>query len=165
MAYHLKHLSAEDAEAFRALRLEALRQCPVAFSASYAEEARQSARQVAARLRRDPVFGAWVDGQLCGAAGFAVPPLDKKRHKGTLWGVYVRPGIRREGLGTALVEAVVAHARGRVLQLHAAVVTDNQPARRLYLKLGFRPYGIEPRGLMVDGRAYDQELLVLHLDR
>ena len=58
----------------------------------------------------------------------------------------------------------IEHARAHVVQLHAAVVTTNEAARRLYRSLGFEPYGMEPRGLACAGRYYDQELLVLMLD-
>ena len=50
-------------------------------------------------------------------------------------------------------------------QLHAALVTTNHPARRLYRSLGFSTYGLEPRGLACAGQYFDQELMVLRLDR
>ena len=65
---------------------------------------------------------------------------------------------------TALVSAVIEHARARVEQLHAAVVVTADPARALYRKLGFQPYGLEPRALKVGDQVFDQELLVLRLD-
>ena len=101
---------------------------------------------------------------MCGIAGLEIPPARHKRHKGTLFGVYVRPDRRRAGLGEALVGAVIAHARGRVEQLHAAVVVTAAPARALYRKLGFQPYGLEPRALKVGDQYFDQELLVLPLE-
>lgn len=58
---------------------------------------------------------------------------------------------------------MIAHARGRVEQLHAAVVITADPARALYRKLGFVPYGVEPRALRVGEAYFDQELLVLPL--
>lgn len=157
----IRPLAAADAAVFQALRLEALARCPTAFSAAHEEELPQSLEQVQARLLQETVLGTFVDGELCGMAGFRRPAQAKKRHKGTLWGVYVHPGIRREGLGSALVAAVIEHARGEVAQLHAAVVTSNHTARRLYRKLGFVAYGIEPGGLRVGAEDLDQELLVL----
>jgi ribosomal protein S18 acetylase RimI-like enzyme len=159
----IRPLGAADAALFQALRLEALARCPTAFSAAHDEERSQSLETVRARLREEIVIGAFVDGELCGMAGFRRPAQAKKRHKGTLWGVYVRPGIRREGLGGSLVAAVIEHAQGEVAQLHAAVVTSNHTARRLYRRLGFVPYGIEPGGLRVGEEDFDQELLVLRL--
>lgn len=164
MSTTIRAIEPADAESFRALRLEALARHPCAFSASDEEEAMQPIDAVAARLERGTVLGGFAAGELVGVAGLAIPELRKKRHKGVLWGVYVRAEVRGLGLGRALVESVIAHARGRVAQLHTTVVTTNQVARRLYHSLGFRPYGIEPRGLLADGRYFDQELLALMLD-
>jgi GNAT superfamily N-acetyltransferase len=153
-----------DAAAYRALRLDALKRHPCAFRASFDEEAGQSLEELAARLEADAVFGAYCDGALCGLAGLEIPQARNKRHKGTLFGVYVCPDRRRAGLGTALVSRVIEHARTRVDQLHAAVVITAAPARALYRKLGFLPYGLEPRALKVGKEYFDQELLVLRLD-
>lgn len=158
-------LEPKDAPAFRKLRLEGLKRHPEAFGASYEEEAALPLAEIERRLAGAAVFGAFADGELVGVAGLLVPGAAKKRHKGELWGVYVRAGARGAGIGTALVRAVIAHARGRIQQLHTTVVTDNGPARRLYAKLGFRPYGVEPRALKVGERCYDQELLALMLER
>jgi ribosomal protein S18 acetylase RimI-like enzyme len=164
MLCHVDLLGPEHAAAFRALRLDALTRHPCAFAAARDEELTQSAADVAERLAQQAVFGAFVDGVLVGVAGFATPSLAKKAHKGLLWGVHVRAGVRGRGVGKALVRAVIDHARGRVVQLHAAVATDNPVARGLYRDLGFRTYGLEPRALRVGDRYFDQELMVLMLD-
>ena len=165
MALSVRRLGPEHAAAFQALRLEGLARHPCAFAASPDEEVGRSLVEVADRLERQPVFGGFAGADLVGVAGFAMPPPAKKRHKGLLWGVYVREAARGHGLGRALVLAVIEHARAHVVQLHAAVVTTDHPARRLYRSLGFSPYGLEPRGLACAGQYFDQELMVLMLDR
>jgi GNAT superfamily N-acetyltransferase len=159
-------LDPADAVAYRALRLDALQRHPCAFRASFDEEAGQTLQEFAARLEADAIFGGFCGGEgaLCGLAGLEIPQARNKRHKGVLFGVYVCPDRRRAGLGEALVSAVIEHARGRVEQLHAAVVVTAAPARALYRKLGFQPYGLEPRALKVGDQVVDQELLVLRLD-
>ena len=156
-------LCGADAAAFQALRLEALAGHPSAFAAAYHEEADQPLAEVARRLDQGLVFGAFVGGALAGTAGLAVPAREKKRHKGDLWGVYVRAAARGQGLGRQLVEAVIGHARGQLDQLHATVTSGNHAAHQLYRSLGFQTYGIEPRGLRVGDACFDQELLVLLL--
>jgi ribosomal protein S18 acetylase RimI-like enzyme len=163
--WHVRRLGPDDAAAFQALRLEGLATDPCAFAASHEEEAGDSLGEVAARLERQPVLGGFADGALLGVAGFAIPAPAKKRHKGLLWGVYVREAARGRGLGRALVLEVIEHARAHVVQLHAAVVTTNHVALSLYGSLGFTTYGLEPRGLAWAGRYFDQELMVLLLDR
>jgi ribosomal protein S18 acetylase RimI-like enzyme len=164
MRFDIGLLGAQHAGAFLALRLEALERHPCAFAAAHDEEAGQSAADVALRLAHQAVFGAFVEDALLGVAGFATPALARKRHKGLLWGVYVREGARGRGLGRALVARVIEHARTQVVQLHAAVAIDNEVACGLYRDLGFVSYGIEPRGLKAGGRYFDQALMVLMLD-
>jgi len=159
----VRRLSGADAAAFQALRLEALAGHPAAFAAAYDEEADQSLAEVALRLDHSAVFGAFAGGALAGSAGVAIPARAKKRHKGDLWGVYVREDARGQGLGRRLVEAVIEHARGQLEQLHATVTIGNHAARQLYRRLGFQTYGREPRGLKVGETYFDQELLVLLL--
>jgi GNAT superfamily N-acetyltransferase len=164
MTFHVDLLGPEHAASFRALRLEALERHPCAFAAAHDEESGESVADVAERLVGQAVFGGFADGRLVGVAGFATPALTKKMHKGLLWGVYVCAHLRGHGLGRSLVSRVIDHARGRVAQLHAAVVAGNSVACGLYRNLGFETYGIEPRALKVGERYFDQELMVLILD-
>ena len=164
MRFDVGLLGPEHAGGFRALRLEALERHPCAFAAAHDEEAGQSAADASERLAHQAVFGGFVADALLGVAGFATPALARKRHKGLLWGVYVREGARGRGLGRALVARVIEHARTQVVQLHAAVAIDNAVACGLYRDLGFVSYGIEPRGLKAGERYFDQALMVLMLD-
>ncbi|MFT8243023.1 GNAT family N-acetyltransferase [Roseomonas sp. BN140053] len=159
----IRALVAADGAAFRRLRLEGLALHPEAFGESHAEAAMQDEAAFAARLRDtawpDAVFGAFDGSALVGLAGFVVTKREKARHKGQLWGVYVAADQRRQGVGAALVGCVIHHARAQVEQLLTAVVVGNDGVRALYLRLGFRPYGVEPRALRVNGRYFDEELL------
>jgi ribosomal protein S18 acetylase RimI-like enzyme len=78
-----------------------------------------------------------------------------------LVGMYVRPQARNRGVGRRLVEAVMEVARRRGVELlQLAVVSDNEPARRLYARLGFVEYGIEKKSLKQGGRYTDEVLMV-----
>ena len=78
-------------------------------------------------------------------------------------GMYVRPSARKAGVGRRLVETIVEIARHRVELIQLAVVSDNEPARRLYVRLGFVEYGIEKKALKQDGRYYDEVLMARDL--
>jgi RimJ/RimL family protein N-acetyltransferase len=162
----ISRLVPADAEALRVLRMEALTTAPEAFGSSPEEEAARSMDLVRARLDAaipDAVFGAFAGVDLVGMAGFALSQGIKKRHKGVLWGVFVRAGWRDGGTGERLVRAVIAHARNHVLLLQASVVTSNGAARRVYDRLGFVSYGTERRALRVGDAFHDEKLLVLDL--
>jgi RimJ/RimL family protein N-acetyltransferase len=162
----IRALCAPDVEAYRELRLTALAMSPEAFGSSYEEEARLSMDSFRAHVVSDGpnvIFGAFTGSQLVGMAGFVANERLKKRHKGTLWGVFVMPEWRRRGLGDRLVGRVVEHATGHVLILQASVVTTNQIARQTYVRLGFVPYGTERQALLIDGTFFDEELLALDL--
>ena len=159
----LRRLGAEDAAAYQAIRLEALADSPHAFSSTLESEQGQPLERFAARLADDFVLGAFSGPHLVGVAGFYVQPKPKHRHKGMLWGMYVRPDHRAAGIGRKLVEAIIAHARQHVELLQLFVIADNLPARRLYASLGFVEYGIERHATKYRGEYHDDVLMALPL--
>jgi len=79
--------------------------------------------------------------------------------------VYVEEQARGRGIGTALVEALVAHARARDLHvLIAGITADNVASLRLHEKLGFVEVAhIREVGYKF-GRWLDLKLLQILLD-
>ena len=162
-SFVVRRLTAEDADAYRALRLEGLSLHPEAFGASYAVDARRTLAEWRERLTERAIFGAFWAESLVGTAGLYRDRAEKTRHKAVLVGVFVRDEARGDGLGRALVEAVIAEARGKAEQLLATVGADNEGARRLYEDLGFTTWGLQPRSLKIGERYVDEAELVLFL--
>ena len=155
----IRLLRAKDARCFRQLRLEALRKIPRAFGESASEHRRTSIKETTDRLRPSLksgfVLGAFVDGELVGVAGVARNRGEKLRHKALVWGVYVKESVRLQGIGKALMSALISRAcslKG-LEQLRLAVGFDQSAARKLYRSLGFQTYGLERRCMKV-GRSY-----------
>jgi GNAT superfamily N-acetyltransferase len=164
----IRLLLPSDAQAYQDLRLEALKGSPEAFGSSYEEEAPLPLETIRARIPSsgpNAIFGAVTDEALVGIAGFAVYERMKARHKGVMWGVFVKPEWRKQRVGTALVQRVVDHAAHHVIMLEAAVGLTNDSARRTYHNLGFRPYGIERKAIRIGDVFHDEELLYLDLAR
>jgi GNAT superfamily N-acetyltransferase len=159
----VRRLGEEDVEAYRAIRLEALERAPEAFGSTLAREQAFSRADFLARLTGGTVFGAFEGLALAGIAGLVLETREKQRHKGTLFGMYVRPGVRGHGVGRALVEAVLTAADGVVEQVLLAVVEGNAGARQLYESCGFSAYGVEPRALKFGGQYFDEVLMVCPL--
>jgi ribosomal protein S18 acetylase RimI-like enzyme len=166
IAHPIRRLVPSDAAAFRALRLDGLARHPEAFGASWEVEAERPLTWFAGTLESQAVFGAWSDDEhLVGIAGLYVPDAPKLRHKGTLWGLFVQPDARGNGVGTALIEAVIAYAETCVDDVGLSVEAANHGPIRRYEAVGFVRYGLEPRALKVGGITYDEVLMVLSLNR
>ena len=160
----IRRLGTDDAAAYRDLRLEALRTVPEAFGSSYDEEKDRSLETFAETTERSYIAGGFVDERLAGMAGFYRLTGNKLAHRGNIWGVFVRPEFRGGGLARALLQDVIEHARGEVIQVHLSVVDGNEAALGLYRGLGFVAYGNEPRSLKIGSDFYDEHLMVLRFD-
>lgn len=152
-------LSALDAGPYRELRLLALQLHPEAFGSSFEEESALSESAFAERLTSGAVFGAWSGSRLMGCAGLVGREKTKLRHKGVLWGMFVRPEARGCGLGNRLLDEAIAFARPRFEEVLLTVVEGNAAAQRLYVSAGFEEYGLEPRTIKI-GTVYFHELLM-----
>jgi RimJ/RimL family protein N-acetyltransferase len=159
----IRRLASADAGAYREIRLAGLRDSPEAFGSTFARESAQPLVWFCDRLRDSQVFGAFRSIHLIGVAGFVIRAGEKERHKGLLWGMYVRPDARNAGVGRQLVEALIDHARDHVEVIQLSLVSGNERARRLYASLGFVEYGIEKKSLKQDGHYYDEILMALDL--
>jgi ribosomal protein S18 acetylase RimI-like enzyme len=170
-AFAVRVLHTEDAAAFRALRLRALREEPTPFLATYEEEVQVPVEEVAARLassRPDTaVLGAFREEVLVGTLGFYRQAHTKARHRVSLWGMYVAPEERRRGVGRALLDQVIADVRalGDVNQIELFVATTEASPRRLYRAACFGVQGMLHRAQKEGDRYVDEELLILRLDR
>jgi ADP-ribose pyrophosphatase YjhB (NUDIX family)/RimJ/RimL family protein N-acetyltransferase len=152
----VRRLVADDAPLYRALMLEAYERHAEAFSSSSAERAALPLTWWQARLAEGDdapqrVIGAWRGDRLAGVAGLSFETAEKLRHKATLFGMAVAEDFRRQGIGEALVQAVLAEAQAhpgtRLVQL--TVSDGNRAARALYERCGFAVFGIEPRAVAV----------------
>ena len=150
---------AADAVLYRDIRLEALQANPEAFGSTFEVENAQPLSLFSDRLGSSTVLGAFRDTELVGIVGFSVQQGQKEAHKGTLWGMYVRPAARKASVGRRLVEAICNLARQQVELIQLTVVRDNEKARNLYASLGFLEYGVEKNALKQDGRYYDEVLM------
>lgn len=150
----IRRLTADDVHAFRALRIEAMTAEPETFGTDIVEERSRTVEASAATLQSTALFGAFVDGDLVGMAGFhRMKPL-REQHKGTVWSMYVRASARGLGLGGKLLRMVIEHARGEVEVLNLVVVSTNAAAVALYERHGFRRWGLEPWALKLGEGRY-----------
>lgn len=165
MQITIKRLSGADAADYRDLRLDGLSSNPESFGASLEDESLLSVEDFAQRLDGGAVFGARRadTGALVGAVGLRIPTASKTKHKGAIWGMYVRPDMRGSGVGAALIRHVLDYARPIVEEVTITVGASNVAAYNLYLKMGFEQYGFEKRALKIGHTYHDEVLMALVL--
>jgi ribosomal protein S18 acetylase RimI-like enzyme len=165
----IRLLKKSDAVAYRGLRLEALQKAPAAFGSSFAEEKKLPMSVFVDRLTSKDiwVFGAFAKGRLAGILSLVRESRQKRSHHATLAGMYVSTAFRKQGLGAALVDEAIAHARklATIRYIKLSLTGPNEPARALYLSRGFRTFGIEREALLVDGDYLDEEYMALKISR
>ncbi len=164
----IRRLGPEDAEAFSAVRLEALQKDPDAFGATYEDEKKRTLPEWKERLslatpRESGYFGAFSDGEIVGTIGFFRHKGTKARHKVAIVAMYVRESHRGSGLAAGLMNAALDYLRGLgdIDQVQLAVVTTNPAAIRFYEKMGFAVYGMEKRALRAGEKYFDEALMYL----
>ncbi|HEY1308560.1 MAG TPA: GNAT family N-acetyltransferase [Vicinamibacterales bacterium] len=135
----LVRLTTVEAPRLRAIRLRALLDAPDAFGATYEDAAARCLDGWTSQLRELPTFVAVSDGHDVGMVRFA-----PGGRADTAWliSMWVAPEVRRMGVGGALVDAVIEHARGAgVVRLLLDVADHNEAAVALYERKGFVPNG------------------------
>ena len=131
-----------DWEAWRNIRLQALRDAPDAFASTYAEQVKLGEAHWRQRVAGGGTFLAWIpEVSACEPAGMAG---GYQAAPGTveLISMFVRPQARGRGAGEALIDAVIGWARERdAISVHLWVTETNKHARLLYERCGFSPTG------------------------
>lgn len=135
----IREAKADDWRIVRDVRLASLQDAPFAFGSSY-ERARNYDEQTwRSRLTNpdNPTFLAFDGDEVVGIDG--VFTNENEHHLVAMW---VSPRARRSGVGAALTQVVLdwAAARG-ARRVVLGVAQGNEPAQRLYERLGFELTG------------------------
>jgi ribosomal protein S18 acetylase RimI-like enzyme len=158
-------LTPADAGRYTRLRRRMLEAEPWAFSSSPDDD----------RVLADPggtladplnvVVAVQAAGDLVAAAGLRWNDRRKFVHRAMIWGVFVEPSHRGQGLGRAVMRSLVDLARSRpeVDYLDLTVSAGSPEALALYQSLGFVTWGREPEATEVDGQRHDELHMTLRL--
>ncbi len=157
----IRILGADDVEAFKRIRLEALRLEPSAFASSFDEWAALPDDEWRRRLLADPVFLAFDDSEPVAIMGLLRQRAGKMAHRATIIMVYVRGEKRGTGLARDLLNHVVDYARQHgIRQLELTASAENPGAINFYRNAGFAQAGLIPGGVLEGDREVDDVIMV-----
>lgn len=158
-----------DATQFRELRLGALQDSPIAFSADYQKNLQHPLKHwedmLTVHADESTIFLAKQENHLIGTTGIARGGSPKTRHSAWVWGVYVTPEWRGLHIAEELIQSCFTWAKaGGIVIAKLGVAAINKSAIRCYERCGFRIFGTEPRALFYDGSYYDFHMMSRSLD-
>ena len=161
-AISIERLTLAHTDAFRALRLEALRLFPDFYGTDYGDAVATTLTTYARRIECGLLLGAFHLEQLVGCLAFDREDGAKLEHRAWITSVFVKPGLQRQGVASRMVERAFADPEARgITQVELYVSEANGPGRQFYETLGFSVVGRAPRALRVHGRYLDE----LHMMR
>ena len=138
--WSIEHLTIGDGERLRAIRLRALRDTPDAFGTTLDEAAARPPENWDHQLAQLATFVAAANG--CDVGLVRGAPHDNFADAGYLVSMWVAPEVRRRGIGSALIDAVIHWAKTQGLNRLLLDVGDrNTSAIALYTRMGFVPNG------------------------
>jgi GNAT superfamily N-acetyltransferase len=139
----IRRSTEQDWQTLKSVRLAALREAPYAFGSTYEKERQWDDD----KWREWASWGQQGEQEVIFLAYDASGPVGmvgafREEDAVLLIAMWVAPTARRQGVGRALVEAVVSWAAQLdVRQVILWVADDNTAARDLYSSVGFRPTG------------------------
>jgi ribosomal protein S18 acetylase RimI-like enzyme len=165
----VRKLTADDAGAFKNLRIEAAHNSPASLPMGPEELSQQPIsefeKQICGPLQI--TFGAFVAVKLISIAGLRQESMSKRRHRATIWGMYTKEGYRGRGIARQLVDILMNEAKSNpeITMLNLNVHSLNAPAKALYASLGFTCYGTQHNTLLVNGKYIHEEQMELNLGK
>jgi RimJ/RimL family protein N-acetyltransferase len=167
MSIMIRKLKPHESAVYREVRLACLKNVPQYFGSTYEEEVLNPKFMFETFIESDSpdhvMFGAFDQGRLIGITGFNRMARQRAMHRGEIVQVYVDSDYRGQNLGEKLIRQALDyafHLEG-IEQVQLSVIAGNQTAMRLYEKLGFKTFGVQPRYFKVGDTYMDQQFMQL----
>jgi ribosomal protein S18 acetylase RimI-like enzyme len=169
MTLEIRILNQDDAGELFRLRRSALLDSPLAFLASLEDDlafSEATVRDLLKPQRESVVFGAYTHG-LIGMLGLYRTNQRKAAHKANVWGMFVLPDCRGQGVAVRLLDAAIHYARTLhdVTSVHLSVSESAVAAQHLYEKAGFQTWGVEPDAIRFEQRSNSERHMRLPLGK
>ncbi|MBW4603569.1 MAG: GNAT family N-acetyltransferase [Calothrix sp. FI2-JRJ7] len=164
----IKRLTKHDAEDYSQIRLESLHNNPDSFGTMHQEEAIKTIDDFRDKIPVDNnnfILGCYENKKLIAIVAFHQESRIKTKHKAYIRSMYVKQEYRRQGIGELLLTELIEKAKAindiEILLLD--VVTNNLPAKQLYLSFGFKTYGIEKMAYKLNNQYFDIDYMSLQI--
>ena len=149
----------------RAIRLEALRSEPTAFSSSYEETLAWSDEDWRRRLENDHRLHLLARAGSCpiGIVGGYLGSDEGDDSVAVVFGMYVTGEHRGKGIGRLLLTSLIDRLTSfpQITTIRLWVTQTQDPARRLYESVGFQVVGKAEESIVVNDRQYDELIMEL----
>ena len=161
----IRKLQPHESAIYREVRLACLKNAPQFFGSTYEEEILNPKFSFETYIETDSpdhvMFGAFDGERLIGITGFNRMARKRASHRGELVQVFVEPGYRGQNIGEKLLRHVLeyAFALDGIEQVQLSVIASNQTAIKLYEKLGFKSFGVQPKYFKVGDSYMDQQFM------
>jgi ribosomal protein S18 acetylase RimI-like enzyme len=163
----IRKLQPHESTIYREVRLACLKNVHEFFGSTYEEEVLDPKFMFETYIENESpdhvMFGAFDNARLIGITGFHRMARKRASHRGEVVQVYVDSTYRGQNIGEKLLRQVLEYGfnMGGIEQIQLSVIANNQTAIRLYEKLGFKTFGIQP-GYFKAGDTYmDQQFMQL----
>ena len=133
-------LAESDWQQWKTLRLESLQDSPEAFGGAFSEESLKDDSFFMGNITNNKIFGAFDGTRLVGSVGFSMQKMERLKHRGKIFGVFITPSARGQGISRTLMQLAIDFAKDKVVWLEIHVWTKNPVAFKLYSSLGFVTY-------------------------
>jgi len=138
-SYAVRKLTTTDAKLYQNLWFKGLLEFPNAFVASLNEEKKLSLEMIEKRLTGEiDVYGIFTSTTLVGILSLQHQAIEKRKHVGTIWGVYIDRDFRGKHLSKKLMKFVLDEAARNFDQVELYVNIQGKVAIKLYEELGFK---------------------------
>ena len=136
------------------MRLESLKESPLAFGAAFEEEATLGVKEWKKRMKNTDFA---MDGEA--PVGMIVCSFNKDvkfRHIAEIYSLYVQAGYRGKGVGKALLDHALRLAKNNpgIIKVRLYVNSKQRPAVGMYERTGFAVVGRLVREMKVGERFY-----------
>lgn len=169
----IQNLTDQDLESYKAIKLESLREEPLAFDSSFEEVSAWGKDQWRSKYKEltDPneflLIGLFEKDLLVGFLQASFYSKEKKKHIAELNTIYINRHFRTHGAGSKLMEKFLITLKDQyphIRKIQLSVYSPQTAAINLYKKFEFEVYGEFKEELCIDEKYYDQIAMELFLN-